>query len=181
MTEKRIAKIAVSAATYWTDRPYDYNVPVDMIDRVSPGMRVIVPFSRGNRKCEGVVLAIVDESPYGQLKSIISVTDETPILTPAQIKLALWMRERFFCTVYDAIKAILPVGLWFDISSRLRLNEGIDREAAYEAAGSSSNQVKVLDVIFANGGQCDRSQIEGAFGSVSPSNAIKEMLQKEIL
>ena len=181
MTEKRIAKIAVSAATYWTDRPYDYNVPAELADRVSPGMRVIVPFSRGNRKCEGVVLSVVNESPYGQLKTIISVVDEAPILTQAQMKLALWMRERFFCTVYDAIKAILPAGLWFDISAKLRIREGIDREAAYDAAGSASNQTKVLDVIFANGGQCERSQIEGAFGTVSPSKAIKELLQKEIL
>ena len=59
MSEKRIAKIAVSAATYWTDRPYDYNVPAAFAERVKPGVRVIVPFSRGNRKCEGIVLSVV--------------------------------------------------------------------------------------------------------------------------
>ena len=181
MTEKRIAKIAVSAATYWTDRPYDYNVPAALADQVSPGVRVIVPFSRGNRKCEGIVLSVVDESPYGQLKSILSVADPQPILTPAQMKLALWMRERCFCTVYDAVKAILPAGLWFDISSQLQLAEQYDRETAYDAAGKSSQQIKVLDVIFANGGKCDRSQIETAFGEATPNHAIKELINKGVL
>ena len=181
MTEKRIAKIAVSAATYWTDRPYDYNVPASMADLVSPGVRVIVPFSRGNRKCEGIVLSVVNESPYGQLKSILSVADTQPILTFAQIKLALWMRERCFCTVYDAVKAILPAGLWFDISSYLRLAEKIDRETAYEAAGKSAQQIRVLDVLFANGGKCERSQVDLAFGEQSPANAIKELMKKGIV
>ena len=181
MTEKRIAKIAVSAATYWTDRPYDYYVPAELADRVSPGVRVIVPFSRGNRKCEGLVLSVVEESPYRQLKSILSVADTQPILTPAQIKLALWMRERCFCTVYDAVKAILPAGLWFDISSQLRLGETFDREAAYEAAGKSAQQTRVLDVVFANGGKCECSQVDLAFGESSPANAIKELIKKGVL
>ena len=94
MSEKRIARIAVSAATYWTDRPYDYNVPAEFTEIVKPGVRVTVPFSRGNRKVEGIVLSVVNDSSYGQLKSVISVLDHTPILTSAQIKLALWMRER---------------------------------------------------------------------------------------
>jgi len=181
VTEKRIAKIAVSAATYWTDRPYDYNVPALLADHVQPGVRVIVPFSRGNRKCEGIVLSVVSESPYGKLKSILSVADEMPILTSAQIQLALWMRERCFCTVYDAVKAILPAGLWFDIHSKLRIREGVDRETAYDAAGKSHQQVRVLDVVFANDGSCDRSQVEAAFGESSPSNAIHELIKKEIL
>ena len=181
MTEKRIARIAVSAATYWTDRPYDYNVPAALAEQVSPGVRVIVPFSRGNRKCEGIVLSVVEESSYGRLKSILSVADSQPILTPAQIKLALWMRERCFCTVYDAVKAILPAGLWFDISSQLRLAEHYDRETAYEAAGKSVQQVRVLDVVFANNGKCERSQVDMAFGDDSPSNAIKELIKKGVL
>ena len=57
-----IAKIAVSAATYWIDRPYDYLIPEELGDKLRPGMRVYVPFSRGNRRCEGIVLAVTDGS-----------------------------------------------------------------------------------------------------------------------
>ncbi len=107
------AKIAVSELTYWLDRPYDYLVPSPFRATLRPGMRVYVPFSRGNRRAEGVVLSVSDKADYDSPKAIISVLDEEPVLTEAQLQLAFWMRERFFCTVYEAVRAILPAGLWF--------------------------------------------------------------------
>ena len=120
---RTVAKIAVSAATYWVDRPYDYLVPEELADKAVPGARVYVPFSRANRRCEGIVLSVSEHSDYDKLKCILSVLDDTPVLTQSQIKLALFMRERFFCTVYDAVKAILPAGLWFDESGRRRARD----------------------------------------------------------
>ena len=118
-----VAKIAVSAATYWLDRPYDYLIPEELAGKAVPGVRVYVPFSMGNRRCEGIILAVTDHSSYEKLKSVMSVLDEQPILTPGQLKLALFMRERFFCTVYEAVKAILPAGLWFDEQGRRRVSD----------------------------------------------------------
>lgn len=118
-----IAKIAVSSATYWIDRPYDYLVPEEMRPDISPGMRVSVPFARGNRQAEGLVLALSEHSDYEKLKSITRLLDKEPVLSGELIKLALFMRERFFCTVYDAAKAMLPVGLWFDSEGRQRVND----------------------------------------------------------
>ncbi len=118
-----IAKIAVSAATYWIDRPYDYLIPEELSHTVLPGTRVYVPFSKGNRRVEGIVLAVVDGSRYESLKPVLAVLDEQPILTEEQIHLALFMRERFFCTVYDAVKAILPSGLWFKADGSRRVND----------------------------------------------------------
>ena len=119
----KVAKIAVSAAVYQIDRPYDYLIPEELEEKAVPGVRVYVPFSRGNRKCEGIILAVSEGSEYKKLKSIISVLDESPLLSREQIKLALFMRERFFCTVYDAVKAMLPAGLWFTDDGRRRVND----------------------------------------------------------
>ena len=118
-----VAKIAVSAATYWIDRPYDYLVPETLADRVKPGMRVYVPFSRGNRRSEGLILALSDHSTYERLKPVEQLLDEEPVLDEEQIKLALFMRERFFCTVYAAVKAILPAGLWFTDEGDKRVHD----------------------------------------------------------
>ena len=120
---QRVAKIAVSAATYWIDRPYDYLVPDEMAEKAVPGVRVLVPFARGNRRSEGVILALTDHSEYETLKPILSVLDEEPVLSQEQLKLALFMRERFFCTVYDAVKAMLPAGLWFTDEGKRRVND----------------------------------------------------------
>ena len=118
-----VAKIAVSAATYWIDRPYDYLVPEQLREQAVPGARVSVPFSKGNRRCEGIILAVSESSEYEKLKSVIQVLDASPVLTPEQIKLALFMRERFFCTVYEAVKAILPAGLWFNEDGKQRAKD----------------------------------------------------------
>ncbi len=150
-----VAKIAVSAATYSIDRPYDYLVPEDLVGSVSVGTRVSVPFGRGNRSCEGVVLALSDASDMPQLKSILGVLDRENVLGEAQVKLALFMRERFFCTVYDAIRAMLPAGLWFDEQGRQKASDktieiaslalsGDEAEALVEAKRFRSPQQSAL-------------------------------------
>lgn len=118
-----VAKIAVSAATYWLDKPYDYLIPSDFREKAVPGTRVYVPFSRGNRKAEGIILAVSEHSEYPKLKSIITVLDDEPVLSAEQIKLALFMRERFFCTVYDAVRAMLPAGIWFNDKGKRKVSD----------------------------------------------------------
>jgi primosomal protein N' (replication factor Y) len=121
---RTVAKIAVSAATYWLDKPYDYLIPPEMAEKALPGMRVHVPFSRGNRRTEGVILAVADHTSFEQpLKAVLALLDDEPVLTEEQIRLAFFMRERFFCTVYDAIRAMLPAGLWFDEEGRRRAKD----------------------------------------------------------
>lgn len=123
MLETGVAKIAVSAATYWLDKPYDYLIPEKLRDKVRPGVRVTVPFSRGNRRSEGIVLSLTDKSDYDKLKPVEAVLDSEPVLTSSQMKLALWMHDRFFCTVYDAVKTILPAGFWFKPDGARRVND----------------------------------------------------------
>ena len=107
----QIAKIAIEAATFAIDKPYDYLVPDGM--EVRPGMRVTVPFGRGNRRSEGMVLAVEPGLPDRPLKAVEALLDETPQLSREQIRLGLWMCQRYFCTFYDALHAILPIGLWY--------------------------------------------------------------------
>ncbi len=142
MSEKRIAKIAVSAANYSLDKPYDYLIPDSMADSVVPGMRVTVPFSRGNRRSEGIVLGLADNSEFEKLKPIEACLDKEPMLTQTQLKLALWMHDRLFCTVYEAVRTILPAGCWFTAAGARRVNDKtremisltIDAEEAFSAA-----------------------------------------------
>ena len=106
-----IAKIAVSAATYAIDKPYDYLLPEELGAQV--GCRVLLPFGKGNRICEGMILSLRRGVPERPLKAVQQVLDDEPVLTGKQIKLALWMRQRYFCTLYDAIHTILPAGVWY--------------------------------------------------------------------
>ena len=115
-----IAKIAVSAANFAIDKPYSYAFSEEMALR--PGMRVMVPFGRSNRHTEGVVLA-VEEGKSDGLKPVARSLDEEPVLSETMLRLAAFMRERYFCTFFDAIRAMLPAGLWFQSKDTYTLTD----------------------------------------------------------
>ena len=115
-----IAKIAVSAANFAIDKPYSYRIPEEIT--VKPGQRVQLPFGRANKRTEGIVLA-VETGDESKLKPIDCCLDEEPILTDRQLRLAAFLRERYFCTFYDAIRAMLPAGLWFRTKNTFSLTE----------------------------------------------------------
>ena len=123
MLNPKFAKVAVSVATIAIDMPYDYSIPGDMMEQAVAGMRVLVPFGRGNKQTEAIILSVFNESEYEKTKPISRLLDEQPVLTPKDLKLAAWIRERFFCTYFDAIRILIPAGLWYRIEPVYCLNE----------------------------------------------------------
>ena len=144
-----IAKIAVSAATFAIDKPYSYCVPEDM--RVQPGMRVMVPFGRSNRHTEGVVLSVEEGTGEG-LKALARCLDEEPMLSATMLRLAAFMRERYFCTFYDAIRAMLPAGLWFESKETYILTE--DRSWQEKNLRQADGKA-ILEKLLTCGGSAD--------------------------
>lgn len=141
-----IAQIAVSAAIYAIDKPYSYWIPPQL--SVAPGMRVLVPFSQGNRRVEGMVLAVTDGEETG-LKSVAAVLDETPVLSEPLLYLAAFLRERYFCTFYDAVKAMLPAGLWFSVQEEWTLEVPVDEA---KVAKSHRDALAILQAAADRGG-----------------------------
>lgn len=109
-----VCGVAVSAATYAIDKLYDYSIPEPLIPAVKVGCRVLIPFGRGNKKVEGMVLVLRPEAYSAQrLKPVTEVLDEEPVLDATQIKLGIWLREHLYCTFFDCLRLMLPSGLWF--------------------------------------------------------------------
>ena len=115
-----IAKIAVAAANFAIDKPYSYRIPVGM--ELQPGMRVAVPFGRSNRRTEGVVLAL-EEGDSPDYKPVETRLDDAPVLSDTMLHLAGFLRERYFCTLFDAVRIMLPAGLWFQTKDTYSLTE----------------------------------------------------------
>ena len=172
--ENRVARVAVSAAAFQIDKLYDYVVPQAMRDAAAPGMRVSVPFSKGNRHVEGVIMEMTESSDYLKLKPIDALLDEAPVLTENQLKLAKWIKVRFFCTVFDAVKAMLPAGLWFREEHICSIADGIDKEKAYAAAENDPLAESLLDCIYAGGGTADLNALRASFGDKG-SKALKAL------
>lgn len=173
--DMKTARIAVSSALYSIDRPYEYKIPKGIQNRIRPGMRVIVPFGRGNRKCEGFVLKITDVSGNEKLKTIDCLLDDNPVLTESQIKLGLWMRDRFFCTVYDALRAMLPAGIWFKIELFYTMETGVTAQMAKETVSPWPDAIKVLDILEHYGGSVPLDTIKRIMGDDAATSALKRL------
>lgn len=177
----RVAKIALGAAIYAIDKPYSYQVPLDLEEQLQPGMRVLVPFGAGNRRTDGLVLAVEMAKPDRTLKMVLSLLDDDPVLSLEGIHLALWMREQYFCTVYQAARVMLPAGLWFSLLDVWRVADGVDKERAYQAAGRSQAAKTILDILYANQGALEIGRIKEAFGAKNPNSALKLLQSQGIL
>lgn len=148
-----VAKIAVGAAVFAIDKPYSYQIPPEI--SVSPGVRVVVPFGKGNRRTEGMVLAVSPEAGEG-LKCIERVLDQEPVLDEAGLRLAAFVRERYFCTFYDAIKAMLPAGLWFRKVDRIAAVPGADWRPAVARRPLAAQIMTCLEAL---GGEAEYSRL----------------------
>ncbi len=121
-----VAKIAVDQTVYHFDKPFDYSVPSDLAGQVRPGCRVLVPFGSGNRKRQGMVLALeTAEVPPEKIKPVSAVLDREPLLTEEMLKLAQWVRDTTFCTLYDAVRLMLPVGINYQVVSAYGVSAGL--------------------------------------------------------
>jgi len=108
----KTAKIAVENAAYHFDKLYDYLMDGDSC--LKPGTRVIVPFGRGGHRT-GLIVEISEEterenSDAVKLKKIICTADSEPVLSGEMLAVLRFLKENVYCTWFDALKAMLPVG-----------------------------------------------------------------------
>ena len=172
-----MVKVAVSAAPYSIDKPYSYLVPESLAAAV-PGVRVMVPFGRGNKESEGLILARVQEPKLPGSKAIRQILDPEPVLDKAGIDLALWMRGRYFCTVFEAVKTILPAGLWYGLREIWSL--AMEPEAARSAAVGIPGAWQVLDLLEKQGSKADIRVLRDALGD-GAEKPLKAMKKAKIL
>lgn len=114
----QIAKVAVENAAYSFDDAFDYAIPAELQGKVQPGVRVLVPFGNGSEKRQGFVFALRQKKDEKKLKAIAEVLDEAPLLNNELLRLAVFLKEQTFCTLFEAAKAMLPsgIGLHFVLS-----------------------------------------------------------------
>ncbi len=104
------AQVAVSNATFHFDKLYSYRVPARLVDRMFEGSMVLVPFGKGSHPRMAVVLALDADADHPRLKELYDAAPESARLTPDLLRLVYFLRQRTFCTYYDAVKAVIPYG-----------------------------------------------------------------------
>ena len=115
---RKAARVAVEKTAYHFDREFDYCVPNGLLEAAVPGCRVLVPFGNANARRLGIILELVDVEENKELKAIAAVLDQAPLLSDEGIRLLFWLKQRYFCTLFDAVRLLLPAGM------HLRLHTG---------------------------------------------------------
>ncbi len=169
-----IAQIAVSAAIFAIDKPYSYRVPDSMT--LQPGQRVTVPFGKANKHAEGVVLTLKSGADE-KLKPVQQVLDDEPLLTERMLRTAAFLRERYFCTFYDAIKAILPAGVWFRVSERYRVSDGAWQEKIHRQPAA----LAVMQTLEELGGSAEETALRRGFEEDALQAALRYLLRKKLI
>ncbi|MCL2084594.1 MAG: hypothetical protein FWH06_04960, partial [Oscillospiraceae bacterium] len=137
----------MDTTVYAVDKPYDYRASMP----VAPGQRVLVPFGRGNRMVEAMVLAVSERSEKRPLKPVARILDELPVVDGYGLKLALWMNDRFYCTVYEALRAMLPAGLWYRRTETVSLAQPFAPDASWPLVEHDQELTRGLELLVQSG------------------------------
>lgn len=110
--EFKIVQVIVNNNSYQTDKLFDYEIPAHLYNKITRGMRVMVPFGRGNQRLEAYVFNVATSSTKDmKLKKVLAVIDEQPILSEHQLRLVFWMRNQYLCKYIEAIHCLIPKGM----------------------------------------------------------------------
>ena len=114
MTRYKYALVSLDVKSSDVDRLFYYSVPEEHISTCAVGKRVFVPFGPGNKEVIGYIVRLQSEQPpetevkTDKIKSILSLPDDFPVLTPGNLELAKWMQKKYYTTLSRCIHAIVP-------------------------------------------------------------------------
>lgn len=173
-----IAGVVLNSISRATDKIFHYLVPQELEETIDIGMRVLVPFGRGNRTSEAYVLEFADESELDNLKEISDVIDEYSYFNSFGTELVKFMRHRYFCSYISAIKAIIPSGVGMHIKKLVKRCDVISDEAKnyLEHSLRAGAVYKLLEA-----GPLTAEEIADSIGGKDISFLIKTMADKGIV
>ena len=169
-----VARVAVENTVFSFDKAFDYAIPTSLSTACKAGVRVLVPFGRGNRKRQGIVMEMLT-SETDNLKSIISVLDDEPVMSEEMLKTAEFMKEHYFCTLYDAVKTMLPAGINYRLTTvygAKELSDGVHIEDA--------EKQRIYDYLFSRRKAVKSETILENFG-LENVKLLDEMVSEEFL
>ncbi len=184
MEETRICAVVLENANRSYDRIYHYSVPPGIQNRLVTGMRVSVPFGRGGKLRTAWFLDYIDKSEHKNLKEIVDVADEFPLLDKNMFRLAKMIRDRYFCSYGTAISAMLPSGMKIKRERIVRTNEGEERnydEFMKKIGGDRQKLKNMIDageveIIEKTGKAASAKTLQAARLAIPPQEAM-EMLE----
>ena len=159
------AEIILNSETIEIDRPFTYEVPLDMEQKVKVGQMVRVPFGVRSKPVEGFILDLKEEEikVSFKIKNILSVENEEPVITEEDLKLINFLREEYLCKYIDAIRLLIPVGILKGAKSKSR-SVIVYIDDNLESIKNSDGYLEVINFIKRNTGKYTKSELTKEHG-----------------
>lgn len=145
---ERYADIIVDISHEKVDRPFQYIIPQELVDAIYPGVRVHVPFGRGNQDKTGYVVDLSEETDYPveKLKEITSVDEKGISAEGRQIQIAYWLKQQYGSTMITALKTVLPVKQQMKRPEKKKIVRCVDKERLQDAIEQCRRKHQVAKV-----------------------------------
>ncbi len=174
--EQSVALVAVENVAYHFDIFYSYRIPDSLKEKVSAGMRVLVPFGRSKTaKRQGVVFGFSRPQDDIRYKDIISVLDDKPFFSEENLSIAEFLKDRTFCTYFEGIKVQFPAGYAFKTDVRYLA------VATKEPKNLSDTEKQVYDHMLALEDFAEKTQIYASLGFDKNCGIIEKLVSKELV
>lgn len=173
-----IAEVVLNAFSGATDKIYHYNIPSSLEDDVRIGVRVTVPFGRGNKTSEAFVVGITDKSDFANLKDILTVSDSYSYFGQRELELAQFMMHRYFCSYVSALKTMMPTGVGMVLKKTVSLvGELSDEQKHY-----LEHSVKAKEIYeILKSGSATLDKLSERFNTQNLTSILSTMQKKGII
>lgn len=169
--------VALENTAYHFDKLYDYAVPADLVEKAKPGVRVLVPFGKSNAGRQGLILRINETAPNTKLKYISQINDAEPLIDGDLLKLVFWLKDRTFCTYFEAFRCIVPTGIG------LKLNYCFGADPNYEVNAETlpPDEKEIYFSLLKTCRFVEKNKLLSAFGFKSDALILDKMYKKGAL
>ena len=124
MTETYLtAGVAVDKTAFHFDKLYDYVLPESIRPYAQKGCRVMIRFGGSLR--QGMILSLRETEDITRLKPVQELLDREPVLSEELVQMAFHLKDRCFCTLFEACRAMLPTGLALHVMYDYFLSEAV--------------------------------------------------------
>lgn len=158
----KYAGVIVNNDSIQLDRIFTYGIPEDLIEKISLGYRVKVPFGLGNKKLDGFIIELYDECEnLDNIKYISELCDDFPILSVKDLELIRIMKERYICTYLECIKALIPSGITKGLKKKT--SDVICIGKTLEGKYDKEPYTQIYNFISKNNGRYNKNELVKSF------------------
>ena len=175
---QKVAHVYVEKAVYAIDTPYSYRIPHGLDAEVLPGCRVLVPFGGGNKKVQGFVASVTEEPDEISLKPVAALIDKTPLFTQEMTDMVSFLVTHTFCTFYEAVRTILPIGTNVTVEQVYRCAHCMTDE---EISAYPPKQQRILQFLTTSKSEKELRSFLNTKQAAHKNAAVRTLLDKNVI